>query len=89
MLFFFVLLYAIQIYMTYSQFHYLSHFFFFSFFFLKERDKLTAPLSVAFLRKPETVGILASVWVFIFQTGLKERREGERNATSIQRHAVR
>lgn len=88
MLFFFVLLYAIQIYMTYSQFHYLSPFFF---LFLKERDKLTAPLSVAFLRKPETAGILASVWVFIFQTGLKERREseGERNATSIQRHAVR
>lgn len=56
-------------------------------FFLKVRDKLTAPLSVAFLRKPETAGILASVWVFIFQTGLKERRE--RNATSIQRHAVR
>lgn len=75
--------------MTYSQFHYLSHFFFFFFSFLKERDKLTAPLSVAFLRKLETAGILASVWDFIFQTGLKERREGERNATSIQRHAVR
>lgn len=49
-----------------------------------QRNKLTAPFSMAFPSKHENVGFLVSVGRFIVETGLKEKR----NATSLQQHAV-